>query len=107
MEMQVDERRALVQNSKGVDLGRDSFTALVQANEDEAAKYKLDKQELVRVLSLWSAIRRLFSLDWKHLRSAHRWTWCGPPFPILPLLRSTRNDCDIACRHNCFFGSVS
>ena len=49
MEMQVDERRALVQNSKGADLGRDAFTILVQANEDEAAKYKLDKQELVRV----------------------------------------------------------
>lgn len=55
--MQVDERRALVQNSKGADLGCDAFTALVQANEDEAAKYKLDKQELVRVLRLWCALR--------------------------------------------------
>ena len=75
MEIQVDERRALVQNSKGADLGRDAFTALVQANEDEAAKYKLDKQEVVRVLRLWCAIHRLFSLDWKCLRSARRWTW--------------------------------
>ncbi len=47
MQRQVDERRALVQNSKGAELGRDAFTMLVQANEDEAAKYKLSKQELV------------------------------------------------------------
>ena len=71
----MDERRALVQNSKGADLGRDSFTALVQANEDEAAKYRLNKQELVRVLRLWCALHQLFFLDWKCLRSAHGWTW--------------------------------
>ncbi|KAF8345234.1 cytochrome P450 [Amanita rubescens] len=47
MQSQVDERRALVQNSKGAELGRDAFTMLVQANEDEAAKYKLSKQELI------------------------------------------------------------
>jgi len=47
MQRQVDERRDLVQNSKGADLGRDAFTMLVQANEDEAAKYKLTKQELI------------------------------------------------------------
>lgn len=47
MQRQVEERRALVQNSKGADLGRDAFTMLVEANEDEAAKYKLNNQELV------------------------------------------------------------
>jgi hypothetical protein len=47
MQSQVEERRALVQNSKGADLGRDAFTMLVEANEDEAAKYKLNNQELV------------------------------------------------------------
>jgi hypothetical protein len=46
----VDERRTLMQNSKGADLGRDAFTMLVQANEDETAKHKLDKQELVCAL---------------------------------------------------------
>lgn len=47
MEMQVDQRKALVRNSKGADMGRDAFTMLVQANEDEAGKYKLSNQELV------------------------------------------------------------
>jgi hypothetical protein len=47
METQVDQRKFLVRNSKGADLGRDAFTMLVQANEDEAGKYKLSKQELV------------------------------------------------------------
>jgi len=47
METQVDQRKFLVRNSKGADLGRDAFTMLVQANEDEAGKYKLSKQELI------------------------------------------------------------
>jgi len=47
METQVDQRKSLVQNSKGADVGRDAFTMLVQANEDEAAKHKLSNQELV------------------------------------------------------------
>ncbi|KAF8345233.1 cytochrome P450 [Amanita rubescens] len=47
MERQVDQRKSLVQNSKGADVGHDAFTMLVQANEDEAAKYKLSKQELI------------------------------------------------------------
>ncbi|KAF8333794.1 cytochrome P450 [Amanita rubescens] len=47
MERQVDQRKSLVQNSKGADVGHDAFTMLVQANEDEAAKYKLSKPELI------------------------------------------------------------
>jgi cytochrome P450 len=49
MEGQVAERKVLVQKSRTgeLELGKDVFTMLVQANEDEGAKYKLDNQELV------------------------------------------------------------
>jgi len=54
MKSQVAERKVMVQKSKAEDfeLGKDLFTMLVQANEDEAAKYKLDNQELVRRTAL-------------------------------------------------------
>ena len=49
MKNQVAERKVLVQKSRTEDSGleKDVFTMLVQANEDEGAKYKLDNQELV------------------------------------------------------------
>ncbi|KAK2462367.1 hypothetical protein APHAL10511_005673 [Amanita phalloides] len=47
MKTQVEQRRALIQNSRGVELAKDVFTTLVQANEDEGAKYKLNNDELV------------------------------------------------------------
>ncbi|KAF8637877.1 hypothetical protein AX17_002500 [Amanita inopinata Kibby_2008] len=50
MRTQVAERKAVVQRDKEEGLGevgKDIFTMLVQANEDETAKYKLDNQELI------------------------------------------------------------
>jgi len=49
MKGQVAERKILVQKSRTEDLGleKDVFTMLVQANEDEGAKYKLDNNELI------------------------------------------------------------
>ncbi|KAF8623908.1 hypothetical protein AX15_006138 [Amanita polypyramis BW_CC] len=49
MNVKVAQRKVMVQNSKadGLELESDIFTMLVQANEDEAAKHKLDDQELI------------------------------------------------------------
>jgi hypothetical protein len=56
MRAEVAERKARINgsvSSSSTDqhgIGLDIFTALVQANEDEDAKFKLDDQELVRLL---------------------------------------------------------
>lgn len=54
IEEQIAQRRSMVQKSKidGSELGKDAFTMLVRANEDEEAKHRLDKQELVGVYHL-------------------------------------------------------
>ncbi|KAF8626099.1 hypothetical protein AX15_005083 [Amanita polypyramis BW_CC] len=49
METQIAQRKAMIQESKSgeLELGNDAFTMLVRANEDEEAKYRLSRQELV------------------------------------------------------------
>jgi cytochrome P450 len=50
MKNQVSERRTEIRGYTGSLRRSDAFTALVKANEDESAKYKLDDEELVRSL---------------------------------------------------------
>lgn len=49
MNDQVAQRRADVRSRDSKELGKDVFTLLIQANEQESARFKMSDQELVRV----------------------------------------------------------
>ena len=52
MRTQIEDRRLEIQNKCADTKGkRDIFTMLVEANEDEAGKFRLDDQELVSICS--------------------------------------------------------
>lgn len=79
MHSQVAERKADIRarGSDGARRDNDAFTMLVQANEDEGGKFKLDDQELVRHshFCIICIMIDKATVDWQRLHHALRGSW--------------------------------
>lgn len=97
MQKQVAERKDDIRSQGTAALG--AFSMLVEASENEEAKYKLDDSELVRVMTTLTVSYTpadQFWVDWKRVYYAIRRPWCVSRIPKAKLLLHC-----ICCRDYC------